>query len=147
MGDFDISSRKALGKVSGGGSAVSIGRPIGDGSCIDIACVESRKKGAMFCVRHQRFFDAMGYQAMEQGKAQLTEFNQAMTDSNMAVDVVNTYMAQNAGTPDMRRKTLISWAELNKKSGVRRANRDHDQAVPSENVEWILQWLGTLRSR
>ena len=151
QGDDDFEAIDSIAEVGGGATdeenapAPPAKRRRGAASVVEKACPmpecpEKVKKGGKFCLRHQRFYDVMRYQAGNDGPDLLTEFNDAMKDHDVMVEEVGIFAAANADVPGAKKKKKrMNWAEFRTRNGVRKNKKDGSRRVPFEKEQWILR--------
>ena len=128
------STRASTAAGSTSESPSSTPRPIPD-------CTDVKHQKKRLCVRHMRLFDAMRYQAKQEGETQLEAYNQAMIDQDNMVSAIVKFSAVNADVPGLKKKKKVGWAEFNKKYGTELAKTDHNQTAPFEKEQWLLKQI------
>ena len=98
-------------------------------------CAEAAMKSKRWCVRHNRAYDCMAYQAKAKGEMQSLE--RALADAANAASVFEKFLEENPSTGKWRRKALIEWSTFKKEFCVTRTARDRDGTIPFELGQWM----------
>ena len=67
-----------------------------------------------WCVRHNRAYDCMAYQAKARAKGEMQSLERALADAANAASVFEKFLEENPSTGKWRRKALIEWSTFKK---------------------------------